>query len=252
MATEEDGQKVISGQLFEILSKIFRVLTNVRITVPSSLKRPSADEPYISCIVFSCAYKQASGFLYPLEKGFMYVHKPPMYIRFEEIDNLHFARSDASTKSFDLEIVHKNGTSTTFSSIAKEEYNKLFDFAQNKGLKIRNATRLDNKYKVDAFAGSDDEIDPYKESLRNRAAADDDDDGSDSEDEDFDVDKAVKKQQADKDSSEGSGSEPDEEYDSSGSDVVTEEDEEVEKKKPKKDKVEKKEKSEKKEKKESK
>lgn len=32
-----------------------------------------------------CAHKQASGFLYPLEKGFVYVHKPPMYIRFEEV-----------------------------------------------------------------------------------------------------------------------------------------------------------------------
>lgn len=73
----------------------------------------------MSCTVFSCAFKQAQGFLYPLEKGFMYVHKPPMYIRFEEIDNLHFARSDTATKSFDLEIVPKNAQPITFTNIAK-------------------------------------------------------------------------------------------------------------------------------------
>ncbi|CAD5234722.1 unnamed protein product [Bursaphelenchus xylophilus] len=243
--TIEDGKKVYTGPLFEILSKIFRVLTNVRITVPGDLVRPSTAEPTISCTVFSCAYKQASGFLYPLEKGFMYVHKPPMYIRFEEVDNLHFARSDASTRSFDLEIVLRNSQSYTFSNIAKEEYNKLFDFAEKKGLKIRNASRIEsNKYKVDAFADSDEELDPYKESLKEDAAGDDDE--SDSEDEDFDVDKAAKKQKQEKDSSEGSGSEPEEEYDSSGSEVTDDDMIEEVKEKPKKEKREKKEKESKK------
>lgn len=37
--SEDDGKKVIQGPLFEILSKIFRVLTNVRITVPGDLVR---------------------------------------------------------------------------------------------------------------------------------------------------------------------------------------------------------------------
>ena len=35
------------------------------------------------------------------------MHKPSLYIRFEEIDNVHFARSDVSTRSFDFEILKK-------------------------------------------------------------------------------------------------------------------------------------------------
>lgn len=70
----------------------------------------------------ACALRQASGYLYPLEKGFVYVHKPPMYIRFEEIDNVHFARSDVSTRSFDFEVILKSGTSILFSSVGKYEY----------------------------------------------------------------------------------------------------------------------------------
>jgi structure-specific recognition protein 1 len=73
----------------------------------------------MSCLVFSCAFRQANGYLYPLEKGFVYIHKPPMYLRFDEIDNVHFARSDATTRSFDFEIVQRNGTSINFNSIAK-------------------------------------------------------------------------------------------------------------------------------------
>lgn len=49
----------------------------------------------------------------------MYVHKPPMYIRFDEIDNVHFARSDATTRSFDFEIVQRSGNTINFSNIAK-------------------------------------------------------------------------------------------------------------------------------------
>lgn len=54
----------------------------------------------------------------------------------------------------------------------REEYNKLFDHVQSKGLKIRNATRLNDKplYKDDAFVDSDEELDPYKESLKRDVA----------------------------------------------------------------------------------
>lgn len=76
--------------------------------------RVGAQSPAISC-----AHKASAGYLYPLEKGFIWVHKPPIYIRFEEIDNVHFTRNDASTRSFDFEVVLRNGNLVTFSSIAK-------------------------------------------------------------------------------------------------------------------------------------
>ncbi|KAL3075234.1 hypothetical protein niasHS_014963 [Heterodera schachtii] len=206
----------MKGYLFEIMAKIFRVIVNSRIIVPGNFTGASGTP------AISCAVRQSMGFLYPLEKGFVYVHKPALYMRFEEVDNVHFARSDVSLRSFDFEIVQKSGQSIIFSNIGKEEYNSLFDYVQTKGLKIRNAQRLGEKaYKeADKFAGSsDEELDPYKEKLkddaRERAAGSE----SDSEDEDFNVEKEMKKRKADKDSSEGSGSEPDEEYSDDGADV---------------------------------
>ncbi|TKR81579.1 hypothetical protein L596_015428 [Steinernema carpocapsae] len=154
-------EKDLSGAVYENVAKLFRTMVNMRITVPGMFIGHSGTP------VISCAHKQASGFLYPLEKGFLYIHKPPMYIRFEEVSNVNFARSDVSTRSFDFEVDLKNGNSFVFNSVEKDEYNRLFDFVQQKGIKIRNAKRAGNpNFKEDKFAGSDDELDPYKEAVK--------------------------------------------------------------------------------------
>ena len=66
-----------------------------------------------------CSYKASSGFLYPLERGFIYVHKPPVHIRFDEVACVNFARSSGSTRSFDFDVETKSGTVYNFSSIEK-------------------------------------------------------------------------------------------------------------------------------------
>ena len=74
----------------------------------------------ISCI--TCSYKAGSGMLYPLERGFIFVHKPPVHIRFDEISSVNFARvagGGGSSRSFDFEVETKSGTTYVFSSIEK-------------------------------------------------------------------------------------------------------------------------------------
>lgn len=66
-----------------------------------------------------CSYKAATGFLYPLERGFIFVHKPPMHIRFDEVTSVHFARGSGSTRSFDFEVETRNGTTYTFVGMEK-------------------------------------------------------------------------------------------------------------------------------------
>ena len=48
----------------------------------------------------------------------MYVHKPPMHIRFDEIACVNFAGT-GSLRYFDFEIETRNGTTFVFSSIEK-------------------------------------------------------------------------------------------------------------------------------------
>jgi len=67
----------------------------------------------------SCSYKAATGLLYPLERGFIFVHKPPVHIRFDEVAAVNFARSAGSTRSFDFDVETKAGNVYTFSNIEK-------------------------------------------------------------------------------------------------------------------------------------
>ena len=67
----------------------------------------------------------------------------------------------------------------------REEYNKLFDYVQTKGLKIRNAQRMGEvKYLEDKFADSsdDEKLDPYAEKLKKDAKQRGNVGSSDSED----------------------------------------------------------------------
>ncbi|XP_014674263.1 PREDICTED: FACT complex subunit SSRP1-like [Priapulus caudatus] len=122
----------MSGPTYEIVSRVMKALVQRKITVPGSFTGHSGAH------AISCSYKATAGFLYPLERGFIYVHKPPVHIRFDEISFTNFARSGGSTRSFDFEIETKNGTLFTYSSIDKEEYANLFDFVKSKKLRIKN------------------------------------------------------------------------------------------------------------------
>ncbi|KAF6726779.1 FACT complex subunit SSRP1 [Oryzias melastigma] len=124
--------KNMSGSLYEVVSRVMKALVNRKITVPGNFQGHSGAQ----CI--TCSYKASSGLLYPLERGFIYVHKPPVHLRFEEISCVNFARGTTTTRSFDFEIETKQGNQYTFSSIEREEYGKLFDFVNAKKLNIKN------------------------------------------------------------------------------------------------------------------
>ena len=53
-----------------------KVMVNKKITLPGSFTGHSGTQ------AISCSHNAASGFVYPLERGFIFVYKPPIYIRF--------------------------------------------------------------------------------------------------------------------------------------------------------------------------
>ncbi|XP_065345352.1 FACT complex subunit Ssrp1 isoform X2 [Cloeon dipterum] len=181
-----DGKlsKELSGSTCEVLSKIMKCMTGRKITMPNTFVGHSGTP------AVGCSYKAAAGYLYPLERGFIYVHKPPVHIRFEEIMSVNFARSGGSTRSFDFEVELKSSITHTFSSIEKDEYTKLFDFIQNKKLHIKNKGKADKPNYADDFGDSDkeDAPDAYLARVKREAKErdeDDDDEEDESEDEDF-------------------------------------------------------------------
>ena len=70
----------------------------------------------------SCGHKSNTGFLYPMDKGLIFVHKPTVYVKYEQIACVNFARvsgGGSASRSFDFEVDLKNGNGYTFSSIMK-------------------------------------------------------------------------------------------------------------------------------------
>ncbi|CAH0395894.1 unnamed protein product [Bemisia tabaci] len=181
-----DGKlsKELSGQTYDVLGSIMKVMTNTKITVPGNFIGASGTP------AVGCSYKAAAGYLYPLERGFMFVHKPPMHIRFEEISSVNFARGAGSmTRSFDFEVSLKSGWVHTFSSIDKGEYGKLFDYVSTKKLVVKDSSKgakVSYKESMDD-SGDEGEPDAYLARVKREAKErdDDGDDDDESDDEDF-------------------------------------------------------------------
>lgn len=176
--------KEMSGPEYEIVSRIMKTLVNRKITVPGTFIGHSGTQS------IACSYKAATGFLYPLERGFIFIHKPPIHIRFDEVASVNFARSAGSTRSFDFDVSAKSGTVYTFVGIEKEEYGKLYDFVSQKKLRVKNiGSSLDKKPAYnDDMMGSDDEEahDAYLQRVKAEGKQrEEDEDEDSSEDEDF-------------------------------------------------------------------
>lgn len=211
----------------------------MKVIINRKLTGPGHFTGHTGTPAISCSFKAAAGYLYPLERGFIYVHKPPIHIRFEEIASVNFARGGGSTRSFDFEIELTSGVVHTFSSIEKEEYGKLFDFITAKKLRVKNRGKSDKLNYDEDFGDSDQEDEPDAYLARVKAEAQEREDGEENQDsEEGSTDEDFNPNQVESDVAE--------EYDSNPNSSESEEDSDasaVSNKKEKKEKKEKKSKS---------
>jgi len=207
----------------------------MKVIINRKLTGPGHFTGHTGTPAISCSFKAAAGYLYPLERGFIYVHKPPIHIRFEEIASVNFARGGGSTRSFDFEIELTSGVVHTFSSIEKEEYGKLFDFITAKKLRVKNRGKSDKLNYDEDFGDSDQEDEPDAYLARVKAEAQEREDGEENQDsEEGSTDEDFNPNQVESDVAE--------EYDSNPNSSESEEDSDASATSNKKEKKEKKEK----------
>ncbi|KAF8390255.1 hypothetical protein HHK36_024780 [Tetracentron sinense] len=172
------------GLIHEVFTTILRGLSGAKITRPGKFR--SCQDGY----AVKSSLKAEDGVLYPLEKGFFFLPKPPTLILHEEIEYVEFERHAAGGSNmhyFDLLIRLKSEQEHLFRNIQRNEYHNLFDFISGKGLKIMNLGDAKPTDGVAAVLQSDDDdaVDPHLERIKNQTGADE----SDEEDEDFVADK---------------------------------------------------------------
>ena len=76
----------MAGPTYEMFSKVMKFVVGQKIFVPGNFVSSRNTQ------AITCSHKANSGYLYPLERGFMFVVKPPVYIRFDEIASVNFSR----------------------------------------------------------------------------------------------------------------------------------------------------------------
>ncbi|CAM9671553.1 unnamed protein product, partial [Laminaria digitata] len=174
------------GPLHNLIAKIFKVLANKPVYVTGKFSSNSGAK------AVKCALGANEGHLYPLNKSFIFIHKPTCIIGFDEIDSVEFQRYGGAqgagvTRNFDLCVAPKSvGGETTkpyvFSGIDRSEYTSLYSFLSTKKLRIKNIKQSGNDGAMLQLGNLDDH-DPYKAAL-------DDDHGDDDEESEDDADYA--------------------------------------------------------------
>ncbi|KAM0886820.1 hypothetical protein ACQ4PT_029439 [Festuca glaucescens] len=178
---------VIQGLVHEVFVKALRGLSGARVTRPGSFR--NSQDGY----AVKSSLKAEDGLLYPLERGFFFLPKPPTLIIDEEIEFVEFERhgtggASMSSLYFDLIVKLKDDQVHLFRNIQRSEYHNLFNVINAKNLKLMNLGDgqgtsggvADILLETENAGG-----DPYMPRMKNQPG----DEESDEEDEDFVLDK---------------------------------------------------------------
>jgi len=135
-------QPVMRGTLCNLIAKSFKVIAKKKVFVNGKF----ANAYQQACV--KCALRANEGHLYPLEKCFVFIHKPPVFIRFDEVESVEFQRyagGQGSTRNFDLcvTLARTAGEITPtkdyiFSGIDRSDYAGMYNFLSGKKVKIKN------------------------------------------------------------------------------------------------------------------
>ena len=179
--------KSMTGTSPDVFAKALRGLSGAKLTRTGAFRDSIGEEHAVRC-----TYKNDDGYLYPLEKAFFYLVKPPMLIPYDDIRSVEFMRQSgaSASKTFDLTLRMKGGVDDArdqqylFRSIPRAEWNNLFEWIKAKNLRVENLKEVQQG--PVARPGFDDMvgIDPALAAID---AADSDDDGFEEEDEDFEA-----------------------------------------------------------------
>ena len=139
-----------------------------------------------------CSIKASEGFLYCLEKAFMFVPKPATYIQFDQIEYIVLSRvggAVSASRTFDITVQMKGSVAESqFSNINREEQKPLEDFFKIKGLRVKNEMDEDSSALLAAALREPDMASSDEEVVAARADRGSADEDSESADEDFKTD----------------------------------------------------------------
>ncbi|MEW5299939.1 MAG: hypothetical protein WDW36_002908 [Sanguina aurantia] len=186
-------QPSLSGPLHELFVRILRGLSAAKVTKPGAFRNADGEGASVRC-----SYKTEDGHLYPLDRAFFYVHKPPVLVAYDDVEGVEFARQagavhSSSIRTFDLVVRTRSDQEHQFRNINRTEWQNLFEFISTRKLRIDNlAVAQGGPGAAGSALDVGDDLDPGMQRARAEADDDEDDDdfngGSDGSSEDSDSD----------------------------------------------------------------
>jgi len=193
-------EKSESGKpLADILQRLLKHFANVNVQFACLDFKATNGK---NCV--RCSHRATEGHLYCLKRAFLFITKPVVYIKYDDVVAVEFSRAESwvtQTRFFDLK-VYKKGENQPydFQQIDRSEYQPLIDFLQSAGIRIRNLEKTAGGDKPAAqeekqttllgeeFDDDEDEDSDYVSSNEDSEGDDDDEDDDDEDDDDDDDD----------------------------------------------------------------
>ena len=156
-------EQKLTGPLYHVLAKLLQPIAGIdRIMIPGGFK--SALDGKSEAI--HCQVKVSDGHLYPLKNSLIFIQKPILYIKHNEIKYVEFSRIGSQIgvtgKSFDISVVKidNDGGSLTeqFKNIDKQELRVMIEYFKSAGIKMRQIDP-DTHKGVDLVDYNSDDID---------------------------------------------------------------------------------------------
>ncbi|CCX32923.1 hypothetical protein FPQ18DRAFT_398685 [Pyronema domesticum] len=191
--TEETLKEKYDGKLqmhyenpaYQVVSQIFKGLTGRKVTTPSKDFVSHHQQSGVKC-----SLKANEGHLFFLDKAFLFVPKPAVYVPFDRVSHVTLSRvggSVSASRTFDVTVTLKGGEGEhQFNNINREEQASLEDFFKSKNLKIKNDLVDDSSNLL--AAALDEEMDDDDDVAGPRADRGSADEDEESVDEDFQAD----------------------------------------------------------------
>jgi len=175
----------------ELVSLLFKSLSGKQLTAPSS-EFTSLNGS--NCV--KCTHKTQPGFLYPFKKSMIFMLKPVVWIRYDEVESVTFVSGVMRRTSYDLAVRTKNGHDVEFTQFDRKTQDHLFEFLRKAGVKInamkdtktqiQSSSRRQGEGSVAAAPSGSGALDDDEDDEDYEDGGDDSESASEDDDEDFD------------------------------------------------------------------
>lgn len=162
------------GAKFEVFTKIFKAFTKIPVIRPGDFYSTKGEQ----CV--NCSHGPKAGQLYVLNRSFLFVPKPIVHIKFEDIQRVELLRlaTNTQSKGFDIEVFTRMERSFFFTGIDKNEADVIMKFMTTNKVSTAVADEELAEAKHN-YAGDDEDVQSVDIEEEELGESDDDDDDVD-------------------------------------------------------------------------